>query len=277
MKKQTDLHLMSIVADEKILPNVVAMLNQEPYARHFLLMPELRGRYPEQFAKAEAEFDAVLRRCFDQWIDSGKSGVDRIVDSAEDRSIRAVPPGYEQPLLDVLTEWSTSERLGVMFDKSGRTIIIYPHLDVDGIVKTPRMAGRNYAIGWFKRLLDLPDCLRLARCTDCRMYFAYTKKPKGAAKNGTFCDDCKSAGGRHRMRSTREHRKATLISIASEFWPKWQPMPRYGKRSVWVAQQVNRCTSKNAQALPNITGKWITQNQVAIEEEVERRKHDGTR
>jgi hypothetical protein len=130
--------------------------------------------------------------------------------------------------------------------------------------------GMKVAMYWFARLLDSPFSRLLARCDDCGTYFAYERAPRTDINGGTHCSNCKKFGSAKRMKSSRDTRTSVLVGFAADVWAEWTPDRRHGKRSDWVAKQVNKRLRDTE--TPK-TGRWVTTRLQEIEAEVERRKH----
>ena len=262
---------------------VVAMLNREPNAN---LISALRGRWQfntEAVAQAASAFDETVRSVFDQWIDSGKSGPDMVVDTPRDRDVNAIPPGWQRPLFDILAEWLGRNMRPLALQRNGRLAVIYPQANIANINDSPSLVGRDFAIGWFIQALDSPECYRVARCSNfvCRRYFVYSRTPNGSIKNGTFCEKCKGYASVRRTQSTRVRRINDMIGFAADVWEQWKPNSGQGPRSKWVAKKVGKRMKRNqaktggklAAHFTGENGRWVTTHQDEIEAEVQRRQH----
>lgn len=229
---------------------------------------EIEGK--EAVSQARAEFLTTLRRLVDQWIDSGKSGLDRKIDTLQDRDMYKVPPGYERPLIEILGAWVVRNPPLVFVQGDGRREIWNQVQHKRGI---PASYAQDLAFHEFARLLDSPTRERLSRCDACRTYFERRRAPKRDTPiyHGVYCWNCKGKGGARRTVSSRDQRKKEIVGWAASCWAKWKPTPRHGKQSEWIAQQVNRELAQHHPVHDRITGKWVTQNRKTIEAEVERR------
>lgn len=255
-----------------VLRQVVDMLNRVPNAN---IISALRGKAQfnaEAVAQAASVFDETIRSVCDQWIDSGRSGPGRLVDTPLDRDVNAILPGYQRPLFDVLAEWLGRNIVPLALQRSGELAVIYPNVGLAKINDSPSLVGRDFAIGWFKRLLDFPDRYRFARCANpcCQKYFAYARMPKGSIKNGTFCKKCKGYASVQRTLSTRDRRTKEMVGFAADVWEQRKPNSGHGSHKKWVAEQVSKRLRMTE--TPK-TGRWVTTHQQEIEAEVKRRKH----
>jgi hypothetical protein len=259
-----------ILDKRRVLDVIVAMLNGHyvPRFDH----PGMEERFGIKAARrGKEEFLRTLRRLVDQWIDSGKSGPDRITDSPQDRDMHQVPPGYERPLFAIRADWLGRNPPRWMLNRNGLVDVSnhpppFDPLDLDA-------GARDQAGYYLEVLLDSPARERLSRCDDCRSYFVRARAPKRNTPiyHGTFCQDCKGKGGARRTIASREQRHQEKIGWAAAYWPKWKQARHHPRQSEWIAKQVNRkLVGHNHDP---ITGKWVTQNKKEIENEVERRKH----
>jgi hypothetical protein len=215
-----------------------------------------------------------FRALVEQWIDSGKDS--NGIEQPLTRNVRKVPPGYTESLFDVLLAWLGRHTPKPVLTNSGRIAISLgspsiSELDENGRVRylDPEHYAKECAIFHFKELLDLAGAHRLARCNNpkCGRYYLRRRLRKAEIKRGTYCGECSGVGSVVRTRASRGVRAQKLVNLAVDVWDQWKPTHRYGKKSDWVAKQIN----KRSDAV--ITGKWVSQNQRAIESELERRKH----
>jgi len=229
---------------------------------------------PEQVKQADILFTKRLRALVDQWIGSGKDREG--IESPLNRNVNAVPTGYTQPLFDVLSAWLNRNMPTPALMRSGKIAIIAQPpkdrtTDEHGLVKfrDPEEYGNECAIFHFKELLDTPGAHRVGRCNNpkCRRYYVRRRLRKAEIKRGTYCGNCTAAGSVERMKRSREARKQRLVSLAADRWDDWKQTRRYGEKADWVARQMNKLSDRA------ITAKWVTRNRLAIEAEVERRKH----
>ena len=227
---------------------------------------------PEQIRRGDAAFTKAFRALMDQWIDSGKDGGEEPLT----RYVNKVPPGYTESLLDVLRAWLNRNMPKPMLMNSGKIAIgLQPpslwELDENGRVKylEPEKYAEECAVFHFAELLDLPGAHRVARCNnpECRRYYLRGRLFKKKIKRGTYCGTCDGIGSVERTRVSRGARKQKQINLAANFWDEWKPTRRHGRKSDWIAQQMNK------RAGSTLTGRWVSRNLKAIEIEVERRKH----
>jgi hypothetical protein len=255
-----------------VLKQVVDMLNRVPNANIISALRGQRQFNAKALAQAASIFDETIRSVCDQWIDSGKSGSSQLVDTPLDRDVNAIPPGYQRPLFDVLAEWLGRNMVPLALQRSGKLAVIYPTVSLAKINDSPSLVGRDFAIGWFKRLLDFPDRYRFARCANprCEKYFVYGRMPKGSIKNGTYCKKCKGYASVQRTLSTRGRRTKELVGYAADVWEKWDPNSGNPSHKNWVAEQVN----KHLRISEISKGRrWVTTHQQKIEAELKRRKY----
>jgi hypothetical protein len=217
---------------------------------------------------ATEEFVAVLRGLIDQWIDSGKSEQDQSVDEPWKRNVQWTSSAHPRSLAEILLEFRQINPPQLWLGGDGRYL-----LSTRPMFPTPAgplEIARVHATQWFVNLLNCSTRERLSRCDGCGAYFVRERMPKKdkPIKLGTFCKGCENKGGAKRTEDSRARRKKKLLKWAADAWVKWTH--RRGKRSEWVAEQVNE------KLLPlgeSIRGNWVTRNQTDIETEVERRNH----
>jgi hypothetical protein len=225
-------------ADEKTAPEYVAdFLNGK---RMRGVIRHVYGPFvptSEEQGATFAEFRQSLKGLVDQWIDSGRVDYQTCGESPHDRKL----------------SWTVKETLRFMRLQDGLS------------------RAADYGITWFARLLESKSPERLFRCDGdkCGIYFVRVNAPrKGVAiKHGVFCQKCTNKGGARRTFDARDNLQKRMIGAAADWWPEWKPTRRNGKRSVWVVEKVNE------QCGTNKKGKWVTQHQSEIEEEVLRREH----
>lgn len=260
------------------LGHIVTLLNG---GKHWgwLSHPETAANYlPEQIELADAFFTKSFRMLVDQWIDSAKDSEG--IETPLNRNVVTVPPGYTQPLFDVLLAWLNRgnwPEWGLMRDGKIAISVQPPKewtKDELGLARfrDPEEYADDCAIFHFKELLDTPGAHRVGRCknAECRKpYYVRRRLRKAEIKRGTYCDKCVGASSVERTRISREAHKQKLVSLAADSWDEWKPARRVGKQSDWVAKQVN----KKLPLSKHVEGKWVSQNREAIETEVKRRKH----
>jgi hypothetical protein len=131
--------------------------------------------------------------------------------------------------------------------------------------------GRRVAAYWFFQLLNSPYSRHLARCDDCKRYFAYQRAPKTDIKSGVYCPKCKQSGSVRRVKSARALLQAELIDAASLFWGEWRLSHTHPDQREWLASRVSRQFSRRLKA--PLTRKWVSQNINSIQAAIERRTH----
>jgi hypothetical protein len=220
--------------------------------------------------QAAVAFLSTLGSLVDQWIESGKGTDGSGAASPWARSIFWIGKGYPTPLANPLLEAIQDGIAKIQLSEEGRLIVAVHPLDYKHT--DPLLKAQELGIYDFILLLAAPTRERLSKCDECKKYFVHARTPKKDALifHGTFCGDCKGKGGARRTLGTRERRNKRLITLAAQFWPKWKSLPRYGKKSKWVANQVNERLRQGEQ---HVTGKWVTQNRVKIQTEIEGTKN----
>jgi hypothetical protein len=225
----------------------------------------------EWISCADTELKARLELLIDQWVDSGQCTDGTTCHNPMDRAVGTTPPGYQQSLFELLRPtWS---RIRPHFGLCGDGTIAVLDSPPSPDENDPKFSAHEMAAWLLTKLLQSGRERSLARCANptCRRYFEYDRVQKRVIKQGTFCRDCKSEGSLIRIRASRNKRNMLLVKLAAEFWQGWRP--RYGKsRSAWVVQKMNARLSATQQLGTN--GKWVTQNEEAINAEVKRRR-DG--
>lgn len=229
---------------------------------------------PEQVRRGDRAFIKALRALVNQWIDSGKdpNGVEEPLT----RDVNKIPPGYTQPLFEVLLAWLNRNTPKPALMRSGKVAIVMQspivwELDENGRVKylEPERYAEECAVFHLKELLDLSGAHRVAHCNnpECGRYYLRGRLFKKPIKRGTYCGRCEGAGSVERTRASREARRRKLVNLAGDFWDSWKPTHRHGRKPDWVAKQMNKRSGSA------ITGRWVSRNLRAIETEVERRQH----
>jgi hypothetical protein len=229
---------------------------------------------PQSIRTMEASMVAMMRRLTDLWIDSGKDNSNRSADTPADRNAEKIPRGHSMSLKWLIekqflnthgrwTEMGSDGRLNII-DVAPRFKSDILQEDVQNFAL--QGFGQETAMYWFVKFLDSPYSRLIARCDQCKSYFARIRER--SVKTGVFCLKCNPKGAAKRTKSSRMRRKHELIRFATDVWGDWSP--RYGSRSKWVAERVNLKLLKKQDL---ITGRWVTQHQQEIEAEVERRNH----
>lgn len=228
---------------------LVARLN-----RLLIITPKIR-------TTTESEFFLTLRNLVEQWLSSGKS------DEGECPRERNVPI---QMLRDFVRR--NPPYLGLEAPNGQLTL----DLDPLSFTKSPLAIARDAATFLFLKLMDSAGRARLSRCDACERYFVRARMPKRDIPiyHGSFCSKCKGKAAMRRTSVSRNHRKKQMVELAANCWLRWGSTRVISKRSEWVASRIN-------EKLPHwanpITGKWVTQNQAAIEAEATRRDVEGRR
>ncbi len=231
-----------------------------------------------------AELAWELRSLLDRWIDSGRDYVNN--DEPLKRDVYWQSAEGLEPLANVLWAWNLRHAPDIAFQRSGERGITmgkpkrkkdspfelasFLFGDNEPLPETEHEA-HEIAIYWLQELLESSDRYRIARCDnpECRRrYYMRERIRKGLIKNGTYCRNCMNAGSSARVKASLERRKQKIIECAASVWNAFKPSHQYSKKSEWVAVQVNRRLHLDRP----IKSKWITQNQKAIEAEIERRK-----
>jgi hypothetical protein len=227
--------------------------------------PHVAKNYtPEGILRANATFLKTLRALVDQWIESGvrEDGID--VPSS--RYVRGLPKGYSESIFDVLHGWLGRNMPKPALMNDGRIAILdqspRPGLEAETY-------AREAAIFHLKELLESPAPHRLAKCKNCRNYFARKREHKGQIKRGTYCGNCELIGAAERTRLSRQRRKNQLLEAAAKAWPQWTRSHRNPSQAEWVAKQVNT----QAHSGVHIHAKWVTQNREKILERVSGHAH----
>ena len=264
-------------AQPRHLNRAVSLLNGGP-CWGWLDFPGVAAEFtPEALRDADTRFLKAFRALVNQWIDSG---IDNEIESPLARDVRRVPPGYREPLFDILYRWLNRNMPLPALMNTGRIAICarvpnYQTTDEQGLVKNrdPEEYAEDCAIYHFKELLDTPGAHRLARCANpkCRRLYLRKRLRKKEIKRGTFCVECEGKGSQVRTRATRENRKRMLIALAADYSRQWEAGRKRRERSTWVARKVNQRIAVNG-TCPPITGKWISQNRTVIEREIAARR-----
>jgi hypothetical protein len=258
---------------------VVGMLNGDVLRRRDGTVLPGYSSLPEGLRNA---LTRSLRSLVDRWIDSGR-GADG-VDAPLSRTVYWLPGGDTLPLCDVLLAWNRRHAEQLHIQPSGQRAISLGKPKAESPKKSwvERLSEFFYdpqpeneyeaseiAIYWLQELLESPGSKRIARCDNpgCRQPYYLRERVRTKITRGTYCNRCASAGSIARVKANRERRRRELVESAADTWDAFRPSRRYPRKSDWVALKVTERTSWA------IKGKWVTQNQKAIEAEVERRKH----
>ena len=236
---------------------------------------------PEMRQQANKAFTKSLCALVDQWIDSGKGSNGEVPSK---RDVNAIPPGYDESLYDVLLAWLRRNMPKTALLGTGKVgVIDQPPsmlaLDAEGRARYLSLSelkvyARECAIYHFKELLASPSALCLSRCGNPRCaapYYVRARVRKKEIKRGAYCRNCTGVGSAERVRLGRQVQKQMLIELAADVWGGFRPTDRHPRKVDWVADEIKK--RNRALDIVPITGKWVSQNQKAIETEMERRKH----
>jgi hypothetical protein len=226
---------------------------------------------PDSIKCAEISMVTTMRRLADLWIDSGKSPSDSDVDTPADRNVEYQSPDDGVSIYGWTRQCLINELplfVGMRRDGTQGVQERYPAFENDA-VQTCHLGGPLKAYGlrmamyWFMKLLDSPYSRHLARCDECKTYFAYERAPKRTIKNGVFCPNCPGSGSVKRTKNLRARQHAAMIDAAATVWGEWRFSRNHPDQREWVVKQVNReCgTGKQRQ--------WVSRNLKAILEKVE--------
>jgi hypothetical protein len=154
---------------------------------------------PRRIARADAAFLTTLRALVDQWIDSGinEDGIER----PSSRHVHPSPKGYQESLFDILLEWLGRNRPRPALMRDGKLGILDLRPNLHGLELDTY--ARESAIFYLSELLECPAPHRLARCKNCRTYFARKRERKGDIKRGTYCGKCELLGAAERTKLSR--------------------------------------------------------------------------
>lgn len=226
---------------------------------------------------AERSMVFVMQGLADQWIDSGKNESDRAIDTPSERNVEDIPKGYTSSMaqwmrsefLNLHPRWHEMRRDGTIGFADYPPNLESVCSDGNTSDKSLKNFGRETAHYWFLRLLNSPYSRHIARCDNCRSFFAYQRARKRTARNGVFCPECKGASSVERTQSTRERRTKEKVNLAATIWSQWKPKSSYGPRSKWIAAEVRKQSNQKI----IFTGSWVTRHETEIVAEVERRNH----
>ena len=123
--------------------------------------------------------------------------------------------------------------------------------------------GEKLAMYFFMKLLDSPYSRHLARCDNCKSYFAYERAPKRTIKHGVFCLECKVSGSVRRTKESRDRKKDKMLEVAAAVWGKWRNSRNHPDQREWIAKQVNKeCGTA-------VHREWVSRNLSNIREKAE--------
>jgi hypothetical protein len=206
------------------------------------------------------------------WIDSGKSPMDRDVDSPQDRNVEDVLPGHECSLFLVIDRAflrNYPRYTEMRTDGSLQIKTTFPRFDFEALNgprsldDVMRWLGEAWAAFHFARLLDSADSRLLSRCDHCLSYFAYKRARLRTVKRGVFCPTCAGAGSVKRTALSRAKR----LDTAAKAWIEFEAKRKSPIDSERIAAQVNK---KHGTAYGS---RWVTQNLSEIQVRVEALKN----
>jgi hypothetical protein len=204
---------------------------------------------------------ATMRVMADMWIDSGKSGTDRDVDTPADRNVEDTLPKRPCSLflmIDRILLRNYPPRTNMRRDGSLEIENTYPRFDSEMLQWGHKTAleehGKRWAAFRFSQLLDSPYSRHISRCDYCKSYFAYRRARLRTVKHGVFCPDCEAKASVKRTEVSRSNAKTPLIETAAQKWIEWEAKSRHLAQAQWVAYEVNKRHSTRYGA------RWVTQN-----------------
>lgn len=219
------------------------------------------------------KFLDTLRGLADQWIASGKEEWKSIGEQPWKRNVMWFSDDYQEPIERMLRKFLDRYPLPIVPDGAGRFAVAYweprdapwpfpePPLD-ETLAK-----ARDLAILDFQKFLDSDCPQRLFKCNECGKYFVLTRKPRQVIQHGSYCKNCKIAGGARRVEAKRNTKKEEMLKVAAEAWVEWKYSHRNPNQREWVARQVKkRCRVE-------IQGKSVSRNLKRILERVEALKN----
>jgi hypothetical protein len=231
---------------------------------------------------------AMMRYVADLWIDSGKSGSGASrVDNPSKRHVSYQPPrdtrqivvrlrpdtnqaisgwiGFSLPVnIPISTLFHLligAETRKLQIHEDGRQSLedlifgfSIEHLSNGNFRTAFHEFGKKVAMYWFAKLLDSPYSRHLARCDNCRAYFAYERAPRVDLKSGVYCSNCQGRGSVRRVNLNRKELNKKMVNAAAAAWGQWQRSHRQPDQREWVSKQVNnKCGTQ-------IQRKWVSQN-----------------
>lgn len=209
----------------------------------------------------------TMRQAADMWIDSGKSEEYPDRDSPTERKVDVILPGKDYSLYDKMKVglfWNLPRFMDMNKDGTLRVTGSVPSLDLSsnphiGLNAQLEDFGERFALYEFSLLLNSKDSRRIARCDECKSYFAYERSRLRTVKRGVFCPKHKVVGGTKRKQESRK----TRFDSAAQAWIEWEAKRRHLGQKQWVAAEVNKRHGTNYGV------RWISQNLTKIQERVE--------
>jgi hypothetical protein len=234
--------------------------------------PEIQGfteRLNEDPALLRYAIDSMIagmKQMADMWIDSGKSPMDRDVDTPSDRNVEDVLPGRDHSLFQFIDRaflrghprYTEMKRDGSLKIKD-----TFPRFDLASLQWGLKGALEAHGVKWaafhFSRLLDSPYSRNLSRCDNCKAYFAYQRVRLRTVTRGVFCSACEGEASMKRTQASREKRLDTAVKA----WIEWESKRKGQVQPEWIAEQVNKARGTA------FGRRWVSQNLTKIQERVE--------
>ena len=229
------------------------------------LPPHMRN--PEYLDAAAKAIAFKMRILAEMWIESGKTGCDRDVDDAVQRSLDWKSPGSGITLRTLLERLlGTAPSYHTIWRRDGKQEVVpVPPQLTDALIMRLGSDAAFQAYGGamaayvFLRLLDSPAAYCLSRCDFCSSFFAYQRARLRMVKRGVHCPAC---AGKASIKRTDDYRKRRLDTAAGA-WIKWESRRKSQPEAEWIAEQVNK---SHGTAFGR---RWISQNLKEIQERVE--------
>jgi hypothetical protein len=210
----------------------------------------------------------AMREMAEMWIDSGKSGTDRKVDTPRDRNVEDVLPRRDSSLFQMIDRSllrSYPRYTEMRRDGSLQIKDTFPKFDPDalngpwGLKDTLEAHGAKFAAFYFSRFLNSPYSRHISRCDHCKRYFAYQRARLRTITQGVSCPACYEKASVKRTVNSRKRRLDTAAKACIEY----ETTPhRLGQRE-WIAEQVNK---SHGTAFGR---RWVSQHWKEIQERVE--------
>ena len=183
---------------------------------------------------------------------------------------------YQEPIDRTLQKYLDRNPPPIVPDSDGRFAVAsdWPPRDTAWPFPEPELEdtlerARDFAISEFQRFLESDCPQRLFKCNKCQKFFALARKPREVIQHGSYCKNCKSAGGASRVKTKRNDEKKNLLKTAADAWVQWKHSHLNPNQREWVAEQVSmRCRLR----IPK-QGKWVSRNLKRIRELVEENHH----
>jgi hypothetical protein len=224
-------------------------------------------KHPQYFERAVMRMIEKTRELADLWIDSGKNPSNPKEDAPSDRNVEVRLPGHASSLFLEISSFLNRfpPTIGIRRDgtqgieRRGNPYFTADAVRVLGLVGALIAFGEDWGRFWFAALLDSPFSRRVARCDNCRTYFAYQRARLRAVKYGSYCPACFSKGNVKRTEHSREKR----LDTAARAWIEWESRLRRIDRSDWIAEQVNKAHGTE------FGRRWVSQHLPEIQKRVE--------